>query len=109
MEHENGNSETLALPGKKWSQRGGRVWGVAALTGYVITPVDRIMSECVIEGNVREREETVGISIGRCLRGLKWYWGLPLCEIVRALLFSRVLPEWQARAVFCPIYLACQG
>ena len=47
----------------------GRVWGVAALTGYGITPVDRIMSECVIEGNVREREGAAGISTGRCLRG----------------------------------------
>jgi len=51
----------------------GRVWGVAALTGYGIIPVDRIMSKCVIEGNVRGREGTVGISTGRCLRGLKWY------------------------------------
>jgi len=87
----------------------GRVWGVTALTGYGITPVDRIMSECVIEGNVREREERAGISTGRCLRGLKWYWGLPLCEILGALLSSRVLSEWQARAVYSPIYLACQG
>ena len=87
----------------------GRVWGVAALTGYGITPVDGIISECLIEGNVREREGTAGISTGRCLRGLKWYGGLPLCEILGALLFSRVHSKWQARAVFCPNYLACQG
>ena len=77
---------------------------------YGITPVDRIMPECVIEGNVREREETVaGISTGRCLRGLKWYWGLSLCEILGGLLPSRVLAEWPSRAVYSPIDLACQG
>jgi len=109
MEHENGNWEILTLPGKNYSNGAGGVWGVAALTGYGITPVDRIMSECVIEGNVREREGTAGISTGRCLRGLKWYWGLPLCEILGALLSSRVHSEWQARAVCCPNHLACPG
>jgi len=109
MEHENGNWEILTA-GEKRAERRERVWGAAALPRLVITPVDRITSECVIEGSVREREETVaGISTGRCLRGLKWYWGLPLCEILGALLPSRVLSEWQARAVCCPIYLACQG
>ena len=84
MEHENGNSEILShTAGKEIVERGRRAWSVAALTGYGITPVDRIISECVIEGKVGEREGTVaGISTGRWLRGLKWYWGLSLCEIL---------------------------
>jgi len=109
MEHENGNWEILTA-GEKRAERRERVWGAAALPRLVITPVDRITSECVIEGSVREREETAaGISTRRCLRGLKWDWGLPLCEIVGALLSSRVHTKWQARAVFRPNNLACQG
>ena len=108
MEHENGNRESSHCR-EGGSQKERRAWGVSALTGYGITPVDRIMSEYVIEGNVREREESVGISTGRCLRGLKWYWGLSLCEILGGLLPSRVLCQWHTSAVCGPIYLACRG
>ena len=69
MEHENGYSDILTV-GEEIAERRGRAWGVAALTGYGITPVDRIVSECVIEGNVREREEAAGISTGRYLQGV---------------------------------------
>ena len=43
--------------------------GCSCIDRLWITPVDRIISECLIEGNVREREGAAGISTGRCLRG----------------------------------------
>jgi len=66
-----------------------------------------MMLKCITAGKMPGKG-TGGLYEGTASAGLKWYWGLALCETEGGLLSSYVQTEWHTRVVGIPVYPACR-